>query len=160
MLLPNDEKTAIAARSRRHPGRPPGVPVRKELGYRRHGTTAIRYTLPRAGEGANVIHQCGSVNVEDLWQRAAALPPARGVRLTSQLHATSVDVERGARLDQHDAVVEIRTTLLLTAAYSAASGGDRSTALGLLDEAEEDTERLPEVQGLFTVGATRAQADV
>ncbi|WLQ33869.1 helix-turn-helix transcriptional regulator [Streptomyces castrisilvae] len=54
----------------------------------------------------------------------------------------------------------VRTTLLLTAAYSAATGGDRSTALSLLDEAEEGVERLPDVAGLFTVEATRAQVDV
>lgn len=54
----------------------------------------------------------------------------------------------------------VRTTLLLTAAYSAATGGDRSTALALLDEAEADVERLPDTPGLFTVEATRAQVDV
>ncbi|MCZ1009122.1 helix-turn-helix domain-containing protein [Streptomyces lydicus] len=54
----------------------------------------------------------------------------------------------------------VRTTLLLTAAYSAATGGDRSAALGLLDQAQEDVERLPEVPGLFTVEATRAQVDI
>ncbi|MEV6796511.1 helix-turn-helix transcriptional regulator [Streptomyces sp. NPDC051320] len=54
----------------------------------------------------------------------------------------------------------VRTTLLLTAAYSAATGGDRTTALSLLDEAQEDVKRLPEVAGLFTVEANRAQVDV
>lgn len=54
----------------------------------------------------------------------------------------------------------VRTTLLLTAAYSAATGGDRSTALALLDEAQEDTERLPEVAGLYTVEATQTEVDM
>jgi len=38
-----DEKTAIAARSRRHPGKPtaPGKPVREEFEYRRHGTASL-----------------------------------------------------------------------------------------------------------------------
>ncbi|MFD4243605.1 XRE family transcriptional regulator [Streptomyces sp. NPDC058525] len=55
----------------------------------------------------------------------------------------------------------VRTTLLLTAAYSAASGGDRATALALLDEADETVERRPQAPGgLFTVEATKAQAAV
>ena len=38
-----DEKTAIAARSRKHPGRPagPGRPARQEFEYVRHGTVSI-----------------------------------------------------------------------------------------------------------------------
>ncbi|WP_051790735.1 hypothetical protein [Streptomyces sp. NRRL S-1022] len=54
----------------------------------------------------------------------------------------------------------MRTTLLLTGAYSAATGRDRSTALALLEEAEQETERHPAVPGLFTVEATRTQVDV
>lgn len=54
----------------------------------------------------------------------------------------------------------VRTTLLLTAAYSAASGGDRTSALALLDEADSEADRLPAVAGLFTVEASRAQVDV
>lgn len=43
VMLSIDEKTAIAARSRRHPGQAsaPGVPVRQEFEYRRHGTASI-----------------------------------------------------------------------------------------------------------------------
>lgn len=54
----------------------------------------------------------------------------------------------------------VRTTLMLTAAYTAANGGDRTSALDLLDEAAEDTERRAAVRGLFTVDATRTQVDV
>lgn len=56
----------------------------------------------------------------------------------------------------------VRTTLLLTAAYSAAAGGDRTTALALLDEADETVERRPQAapSGLFTVDATKAQVAV
>ncbi|MFD6468937.1 helix-turn-helix domain-containing protein [Streptomyces goshikiensis] len=55
----------------------------------------------------------------------------------------------------------VRTTLLLTAAYSAAAGGDRATALTLLDEADETVERRPQAPGgLFTVDATKTQAAV
>ncbi|MGO4418926.1 XRE family transcriptional regulator, partial [Streptomyces sp. MCAF7] len=55
----------------------------------------------------------------------------------------------------------VRTTLMLTAAYSAATGRDRKTALDLLDAAEEETARREATpSGLFTVDATRAQVDV
>ncbi|MFD6469639.1 XRE family transcriptional regulator [Streptomyces goshikiensis] len=56
----------------------------------------------------------------------------------------------------------VRTTLLLTAAYSAAAGGDRSTALCLLDEADETLDQHPQAApgGLFTVDATKTQAAV
>ncbi|WP_246097972.1 hypothetical protein [Streptomyces botrytidirepellens] len=54
----------------------------------------------------------------------------------------------------------VRTTLMLTAAYTAATTRDRATALGLLDEAQEEAARRPEVPGLFTVDASRTQVDV
>ncbi|MFE5117879.1 helix-turn-helix domain-containing protein [Streptomyces sp. NPDC056669] len=55
----------------------------------------------------------------------------------------------------------VRTTLMLTAAYSAATGGDRTTALDLLDAAEEETARREAApSGLFTVDATRTQVDL
>lgn len=56
----------------------------------------------------------------------------------------------------------VRTTLLLTAAYSAATGGDRTTALTLLDAAEEDTKRhrARAVPDLFAPDVTRTQVDV
>ena len=43
VVLSIDEKTAIAARSRKHPGRPatPGRPARQEFEYVRHGTVSI-----------------------------------------------------------------------------------------------------------------------
>ncbi|MGW8066951.1 hypothetical protein ACVV2G_32950 [Streptomyces ziwulingensis] len=42
-MLSIDEKTAIAARSRRYPGRPaaPGKAARQEFEYRRHGTASL-----------------------------------------------------------------------------------------------------------------------
>ncbi|MFG2111370.1 XRE family transcriptional regulator [Streptomyces sp. NPDC048718] len=55
----------------------------------------------------------------------------------------------------------VRATLLLTGAYSAAVGGDRTTALALLDQADEDIKRRPQSPaGLFTVDATMTQAAV
>ncbi|MFF8903221.1 helix-turn-helix domain-containing protein [Streptomyces lydicus] len=55
----------------------------------------------------------------------------------------------------------VRTTLLLTAAYSAATGHDRTAALDLLSAAHEETGRREAApSGLFTVDATRTQVDV
>ncbi|MFE2745800.1 IS630 family transposase, partial [Streptomyces scopuliridis] len=53
VVLSIDEKTAIAARSRKHPGRPagPGRPSRQEFEYIRHGTVSISAALNvRTGE--------------------------------------------------------------------------------------------------------------
>jgi transposase len=53
VVLSVDEKTAIAARSRKHPGRVarPGCPARQEFEYVRHGTVSISAALNvRTGE--------------------------------------------------------------------------------------------------------------
>jgi transposase len=53
VILSLDEKTAIAARSRKHPGQParPGRPARQEFEYVRHGTLSIVAALDvRSGE--------------------------------------------------------------------------------------------------------------
>lgn len=76
--------------------------------------------------------------------------------------AVNLLTRQAAELDTTEArTAAVRSTLLLTAAYSAAMGQDRTTALALLDEAEEEVERRPEApSGLFTGEATRAQVDV
>ncbi|WP_443059997.1 hypothetical protein [Streptomyces sp. NBC_00467] len=58
-MLSIDEKTAIQARSRRHPTRParPGDVERREFEYRRHGTASIIAALD--------VHT-GQVLVEDI----------------------------------------------------------------------------------------------
>ncbi|MFJ7209665.1 XRE family transcriptional regulator [Streptomyces sp. NPDC098789] len=53
----------------------------------------------------------------------------------------------------------VRTTLLLTAAYSAAAGSDRASSLDPLGEADEIIERRPHTpNGLFTVEATKTMS--
>jgi transcriptional regulator with XRE-family HTH domain len=70
--------------------------------------------------------------------------------------ATSLDTEHRRPTAP---TLTVRTSLLLTAAYSAAVTGDRTTALTLADEAEQSTRRLPADSGagLFTVDATPHQ---
>ncbi|WP_262699888.1 MULTISPECIES: helix-turn-helix domain-containing protein [Streptomyces] len=83
-------------------------------------------------------------------RRSGRCPAA--VRLLTQ-EAADLDVDRSS-------TGAVRTTLLLTAAYTAATSRDRATALGLLDEAQEETERCQAVPGLFTVDASQTQVDV
>lgn len=75
--------------------------------------------------------------------------------------ATSLDVEKGS--PQADTLAA-RVCLLMTAAYTAASGGRRSTALDLLQEAEETAGRIPasdgEPAGLFTISASPAEVSM
>jgi transcriptional regulator with XRE-family HTH domain len=78
--------------------------------------------------------------------------PSAAVQLLTK-EAAELDADR-------DHTGAVRTTLLLTGAYSAATGRDRSTALSLLEEAEHEADRRQAVPGLFTVDATRTQVDV
>ncbi|WP_316769028.1 helix-turn-helix domain-containing protein [Streptomyces sasae] len=89
--------------------------------------------------------------------RQLAIAMRRSGRSTAAVHLLAKEAEDLDASRDHTGAV--RTTLLLTGAYSAATGHDRSTALALLDEAEQETERHPAVPGLFTVEATRTQVD-
>jgi transcriptional regulator with XRE-family HTH domain len=89
--------------------------------------------------------------------RQLAIAMRRSGRSTTAVHLLTKEAEDLDASRDHTGAV--RTTLLLTGAYSAATGRDRSTALSLLEEAEQGTERHPAVPGLFTVEATRTQVD-
>ncbi|MER6469616.1 hypothetical protein [Streptomyces collinus] len=89
--------------------------------------------------------------------RQLAIAMRRSGRSTAAVHlltkgAGDLDASR-------DHTGAVRTTLLLTGAYSAATGRDRPTALSLLEKAEQEAKRHPAVPGLFTVEATRTQVD-
>ncbi|MFF3128325.1 helix-turn-helix domain-containing protein [Streptomyces sp. NPDC057908] len=76
--------------------------------------------------------------------------------------ATSLVAEKsGPQAD----TLAARVCLLMTAAYTAASGGRRSTALDLLQEAEETAGRIPAAEsgrpaGLFTISASPAEVSM
>ncbi len=89
--------------------------------------------------------------------RQLAIAMRRSGRSTAAVHLLTREAEDLDASRDHTGAV--RTTLLLTGAYSAATGRDRSTALSLLEEAEQETGRHPAVPGLFTVEATRTQVD-
>ncbi|MFI1767539.1 helix-turn-helix domain-containing protein [Streptomyces sp. NPDC020800] len=89
--------------------------------------------------------------------RQLAIAMRRSGRSTAAVYLLT---REAADLDpSHDQTGAVRTTLLLTGAYSAATGKDRSTALSLLEEAEQEADRRPALPGLFTVEATRTQVD-
>ncbi|MGV4984678.1 helix-turn-helix domain-containing protein [Streptomyces sp. NRAIS4] len=89
--------------------------------------------------------------------RQLAIAMRRSGRSTAAVHLLT---KEAADLDpSHDRTAAVRTTLLLTGAYSAATGRDRTAALSLMEEAGQEAERRPAVEGLFTVEATRAQVD-
>lgn len=76
--------------------------------------------------------------------------------------ATSLVVEKDR--PQADTLAA-RACLLMTAAYTAASGGSRGTALDLLQEAEETADRIAadrsgEPAGLFTISASPAEVSM
>ncbi|PWG07631.1 transcriptional regulator [Streptomyces sp. V2] len=91
--------------------------------------------------------------------RVLAISMRRSGRWSSAVHLLT---REATALDTTDPRTRaVRTTLLLTASYSAATGGDRTTALALLDQAEDDVEHHPStLGGLFTVDADRTQVDV
>ncbi|MFF4846199.1 helix-turn-helix domain-containing protein [Streptomyces collinus] len=89
--------------------------------------------------------------------RQLAIAMRRSGRSTAAVHLLAK--EAGDLDASRDHTGAVRTTLLLTGAYSAATGRDRPTALSLLEEAEQEAERHPAVPGLFTVEATRTQVD-
>ncbi|EFG03877.1 transcriptional regulator (plasmid) [Streptomyces clavuligerus] len=65
--------------------------------------------------------------------------------------------------DPPPAALAAKTCLLLTAGYTAACGGHRTTALDLVAEADETAHRIPHDQphhGLFTITASPAQVDL
>ena len=91
--------------------------------------------------------------------RRLAITMRRSGRWSSAVNLLSREAAELDAAEPRSAAV--RTSLLLTASYSAATGGDRAGALGLLAEADEDAARHPQVPGnLFTPAATRAQVDV
>ncbi|MFC8712781.1 tetratricopeptide repeat protein [Streptomyces sp. NPDC057197] len=90
--------------------------------------------------------------------RQLAIAVRRSGRSTAAVHLLTKEAEDLDASRDHTGAV--RTTLLLTGAYSAAAGRDRSTALALLEEAEQEAGRHQAVPGLFTVEAPRTQIDV
>ncbi|MFD8727747.1 helix-turn-helix domain-containing protein [Streptomyces sp. NPDC059611] len=76
--------------------------------------------------------------------------------------ATSLDHNKDG---QQPEALAARVCLLMTAAYTAASGGRRSTALDLLQEAEETADRIQVAEGrtpagLFTISASPAEVSM
>lgn len=86
VVLSVDEKTAIAARSRRHPGRPtrPGEAAREEFEYRRHGTASLVAALDvRTGEALTqvITRNNAETFIAFLDQLDTAIAPGRDIHV-------------------------------------------------------------------------------
>ncbi|MFJ4697828.1 helix-turn-helix domain-containing protein [Streptomyces sp. NPDC088768] len=94
--------------------------------------------------------------------RVLAIAMRRSGRTDAAVHFLSLEA---AALDStHATTGSVRTTMLLTGAYTAAQGGDRATAQGLLNQAEEQTRRLRTTAtaspGLFVPDVSSEMVDV
>ncbi|MER6913904.1 helix-turn-helix domain-containing protein [Streptomyces sp. NPDC000594] len=86
----------------------------------------------------------------------------QGEEAVGFLTRTALDFD-GYRGDPPPAALAAKTCLLLTAGYTAACGGHRTTALDLVGEADQSAHRIPHDQpghGLFTITASPAQVDL
>ncbi|MFD8721986.1 IS630 family transposase [Streptomyces sp. NPDC059629] len=86
VVLSIDEKTAIAARSRRYPGRPaaPGQSARQEFEYRRHGTASLVAALDvTSGEVLTevIARNDAATFTAFLEQLDRAIPPGREIHV-------------------------------------------------------------------------------
>ena len=106
LVLSVDEKTAIPARSRRHPTKPvePGRPERQEFEYRRHGTACLMAALNvHTGEViATDAARNNSVNfIAFLEEIDAQVPKRLKIHLVLDNGSSHVSKATKAWLEQH-----------------------------------------------------------
>ncbi|MFI8080073.1 hypothetical protein ACIF6L_04650 [Kitasatospora sp. NPDC086009] len=118
------------------------------------------YAWATADRALTAARASGSPVVVGEAARVLAITMRRSGRITSAVQLlTSTATNLHARAGREDDLRAVRTTLLLTAAYTAATGGDGHTANELIDEAELLAKRIPSGRTgeLFTVEATPEQ---
>ncbi|MEW1551795.1 helix-turn-helix transcriptional regulator [Streptomyces tsukubensis] len=157
-----DQTTAAGrVRDRAHAAVARGYVLATELAIKHHSpvawTTSDRaLTAARASGDPQVI--AAAARMAAITMRRAG----RGTDAAQFLARTALALTEGHRGDPPPAVLDAATVLLLTAGYSAAVAGNRSTALALLDEADETLGRLTHAHhhgdGLFAHSATPAEA--
>jgi transposase len=106
LVLSVDEKTAVGARSRKHPTRParPGSPERVEFEYRRHGTASFIAALDvHTGEvrGQDVDRNDAAHFIEFLVELDATIDPALAIHLVLDNGSSHVAKATKAWLDEH-----------------------------------------------------------
>ncbi|MFJ2745439.1 helix-turn-helix domain-containing protein [Streptomyces sp. NPDC087440] len=129
-----------------------------ELAVKQHSELAIAtadraLTAARASGSPQALSEAARVLA--ITMRRAGRSPAAVDFLARTATSLGADTSRST-----PEALAAKTCLLLTAAYTAASGQRRSTALDLLAEAEESAARLPAEGpdvGLFTIAASPAE---
>jgi transposase len=106
LVLSVDEKTAIAARSPKHPTRPvaPGKPARREFEYVRHGTACLMAALDVASGqvlGTDVARNDAPTFIEFLAEIHAAVPPQLDIHLVLDNGSSHVAKATKAWLADH-----------------------------------------------------------
>ncbi|MFE7191808.1 helix-turn-helix domain-containing protein [Kitasatospora sp. NPDC057541] len=115
------------------------------------------YAWVTADRALTAARACGSPVAVGEAARVLAITMRRSGRIASAVHlltATAADLG-----DRSADALAVRTSLLLTAAYTAATGGTASAAYSLIEEAQETAGRVPPglAGELFTVEATAEQ---
>ncbi|MFD0279511.1 XRE family transcriptional regulator [Kitasatospora sp. NPDC127111] len=115
------------------------------------------YAWVTADRALTAARASGSSIVVGEAARVLAITMRRSGRITSavQLLTSVADLDSATTAD----ALAVRTSLLLTAAYTAATGGDWTAAYDLVEEAERTALRAPAgmTGDLFTVEATAEQ---
>ncbi|MGX2995580.1 helix-turn-helix domain-containing protein [Streptomyces sp. JNUCC 64] len=131
-----------------------------ELAVKHHSPLALAtsdraLTSARASGSPRVIAAAARMVAITLRRAGKAAEAARFLTRTA---LALTETHHG---DPSPAVLDAKTVLLLTAGYSAAVAGDRSTALDLLNEADETVSRIPRthrrLDGLFAQGASTSE---
>jgi transposase len=106
LVLSVDEKTAIPARSRRHPTKPVGVgrPERQEFEYRRHGTACLMAALDvHSGEviATDALRNDSTNFIAFLEEIDAQVPKRRTIHLILDNGSSHVSKATTAWLAEH-----------------------------------------------------------
>ncbi|SEG94848.1 Helix-turn-helix domain-containing protein [Actinacidiphila yanglinensis] len=131
-----------------------------ELAVKQHSEAA----WATADRALNAARASGDPHAVSEAARVLAITMRRAGRSSDAVHfltgtAAALDLGPGSQLTD---ALAARVCLLMTAAYTAATGGQRSTALDLLGEAEESADRITVTRtgppaGLFTISASPAE---
>ncbi|MFE7132762.1 helix-turn-helix domain-containing protein [Streptomyces sp. NPDC057638] len=154
-----DHATSGRARDRAHAAVARGYVLATELAVKQHSpiawTTADRaLTAARASGDPQVIAAAARMVAITMRRVGRALDAAAFLARTASALTSHTPG------DPPTSTLAAATVLLLTAGYSAGVGGDRTTALDLLGEADETQHRVirtPSDGGLFTHKATQTE---
>ncbi|MFE5853466.1 transcriptional regulator [Streptomyces sp. NPDC056500] len=162
---PRNQTAPGRARDRSHAAVARGYVLATELAVKHHSpmawaTSDRALTSARASGDPQVIAAAARMVVIAMHRYGKAADTAQFLTRT----ALALALDEAHQGDPPPAALDAKTVLLLTPGYSAAVAGDRSTALDLLNEADETPARITRAHrrqdGLFTLAATRAECEM